>query len=563
MTIRSILCITAGLIIFSPTASLADQTTSETLEEPNAYLKASPADMQNWRDMKFGMFIHWGPVSLVGTEIAWSRAGHRPGYGGTGSIPVEIYDNLYKKFNPVEFNAQQWIQIAKDAGMKYIVFVSKTHDGFCMFDTKLTEHKITNSPFKRDVAKELSLACQKASLRFGFYYSPPDWYHPDFRTDNHDRYIEYMHGQIRELCTNYGKIDIIWFDGLHGTAEDWDSETMFKIIRQLQPHVIINNRAGLEGDYGTPEQTIGGFNIDRAWETCMTLGEQWAWKPNDNIKSLKQCIDLLVTAVGGDGNFLFNTGPMPTGRIEPRQAKRFRQMGQWLEKYGRSIYGTRGGPFMPGPWGVSTRTGSTIYIHVLKWRKKPLELPAIDRKILSASVLTGGTVKMNQTSEGIIFDADEQARESIDTIIALTLDGTAMTIKPIITAPQAITAGKKATTSNVYRDLQKDYGPQNAIDGSDSTRWATDDGLKEAWLEVDLEKPVTFDRAVIKEACGELVQQFELQYKDGKSWKTFYHGSKIGETLGVEFAPVTARIVRLNILETVNGGPTIWEFLLY
>ncbi|HNR35944.1 MAG TPA: alpha-L-fucosidase, partial [Candidatus Hydrogenedentes bacterium] len=275
-----------------------------------------PDRMQWWREARFGLFIHWGPVSLKGTEIGWSRGGERRGTGGApGQIPVEVYDNLYKEFNPVEFNAREWVEIAKQAGMKYLVFTTRHHDGFSMFDTALSDYKITNSPFKRDVVAELAQACHEAGLRLGFYYSPPDWHHPDYRTENHARFLEYLHGQVRELCTNYGRLDIFWFDGLGGTVKDWDSEKLVAMIRRLQPDIIVNNRAGLPEDHDTPEQTVGTFQRSRPWETCMTIGDQWAWKPNDRVKSLKQCLDVLVRCAGGDGNLLFNVGPMPDGRI--------------------------------------------------------------------------------------------------------------------------------------------------------------------------------------------------------------------------------------------------------
>jgi len=202
----------------------------QAAESEKSYLKAKPKIVQQWRDLKFGLFIHWGPVSLKGTEIGWSRGGERRGRTGRGSIPAEIYDNLYKQFNPVKFNAREWIKIARDAGMKYLVFTSKHHDGFSMFDSKLTDYKISNSPFKRDVVKELADACHDAGLWLGYYYSPVDWYHPDYRTKTHEKYIRFMHNQLREICTNYGRIDIIWFDGLGGSAQDWDSDKLFKMI---------------------------------------------------------------------------------------------------------------------------------------------------------------------------------------------------------------------------------------------------------------------------------------------------------------------------------------------
>ena len=230
--------VTVGLALVAclqPARSIAqvNASGSKSVKGSADFLKADAQDAQHWRDMKFGLFVHWGPISLKGANISWTRGGERRGWRGTGNIPVEIYDNLYKEFNPVKFNAEEWVQMAKDAGMKYVVFGCKHHDGFCMFDNKLTDYKITNSPFKRDVLKELADACHKAGLGMGCYYSLPDWHHPDYRTENHQRYLEYLNGQLREICSNYGQIDIIWWDGLGGTAKDWDSQKLFRMIRQL------------------------------------------------------------------------------------------------------------------------------------------------------------------------------------------------------------------------------------------------------------------------------------------------------------------------------------------
>jgi len=525
------------------------------------YLHAGAQDVQAWRQMKFGLFIHWGPVSLKGTEIGWSRGGERRGRNdkSTGSIPVEVYDNLYKQFNPVKFDAEQWVQIAKDAGMKYLVFTSKHHDGFSMFDSKLTDYKITNSPFKRDVVGELADACHKGGLKLGYYYSPVDWHHPDYRTENHARYIEYLHGQLREICSNYGKIDIIWFDGLGGTAKDWDSVNLFKMIRRLQPHVIINNRAGLPGDHDTPEQRIGKFQNDRPWETCMTICRQWAWKPNDQMKSLKQCIDTLVRVVGGDGNLLFNVGPMPDGRFEPRQVERLKEMGDWLKQYGQTIYGTRGGPFRPGAWGASTHKGNSIYVHVLKWYDERLILPAIPKNIIGGKVLTGGKATIRQIDEGFEVSVPKAHQQELDTIIELKLDGPTDEISPVSLPSNSLAFHKKVKASNVYQNLPM-HGPDKAVDDDPTTRWATDYGVKQAWLEVDMEKPVTFNRVRISEAYDR-VRKFELQSKDNGQWNTFAHGTKIGSEYVKDFEPVTSEQVRLNILDATEG-PTIWEFQL-
>jgi alpha-L-fucosidase len=553
--------INSCLIMCLLAACHASQVSAGSVTDSADYLKAGEQDVQAWRQMKFGLFIHWGPVSIKGTEIGWSRGGERRGRNdkSTGSIPVEVYDNLYKQFNPVKFDAGQWVQIAKDAGMKYLVFTSKHHDGFSMFDSKLTDYKITNSPFKRDVVGELADACHKGGLKLGYYYSPVDWHHPDYRTENHARYIEYMHGQLREICSNYGKIDIIWFDGLGGTAKDWDSENLFKMIRGLQPHVIINNRAGLPADHDTPEQRIGTFQTDRPWETCMTICRQWAWKPNDDMKSRKQCIDTLVMVVGGDGNLLFNVGPMPDGRIEPRQVERLKEMGAWLKEYGQSIYATRGGPFIPGAWGASTHKDNIIYVHILNWPGEKLTLPPIPKKIITSSILTGGTVTVRQTNESIEISVPEAYRQEIDTIIKLDMDGPAEEIAPVSLPSASLAYRKKVQASNVFQK-NRNYGPDKAVDDDPTTRWATDSGIKQAWLEVDLGKPMTFNEIKISEAYDR-IRKFELQCKNEGQWKTLARGTTIGSDCLKNFEPVTAEQVRLNILNATEG-PTIWEFQL-
>jgi len=387
-------------------------------------LQAEPADLVWWQDAKFGLFIHWGPVSLKGTEIGWSRYGDRPGRDrARGGIPAEEYDALYKQFNPVEFDADEWVALAKAAGMKYLVFTSKHHDGFSMFDTKLSDYDIMHSPFGRDICAELAAACHRAGLKLGWYYSQPDWHHPDYRQPGrHERYIEYLHGQVRELCTNYGKVNIIWFDGLGGKAEDWDAERLIRMVRTLQPGVLVNNRCGLPADFSTPEQRVGSFELERPWESCITIGTQWAYKPDDETKSLAQCVNMLVQTVGGGGNLLLNVGPMPTGQIDPANAQRLREVGQWLKPIGESIYKTRGGPFAPGPWGATTHRGRRIYVHILKWDEPTVRLPAMDARIVRSRLLTGGSVEVTQNPDGISMSVPPADRDPLDTIVVLSLD---------------------------------------------------------------------------------------------------------------------------------------------
>jgi len=519
-----------------------------------------------WREARFGLFVHWGPVSLKGTEIGWSRNGPRrgrkPGNSDNG-VPVDVYDNLYKEFNPVRFDAKEWASIALEAGMKYMVFTTKHHDGFANFDSKLTDYKITSqdSPFGRDITKELAEAFREAGMGVGFYYSQPDWRHADYRTETHDRYIRYFHGQVRELLCNYGKVDLIWFDGLGGSAKDWDAENLFKMIKDLQPEIIINNRCGLEGDYDTPEQRIGSFKNNRPWETCMTICRQWAWKPDDNLKSIKECIQTLVRVVGGDGNFLLNVGPMPDGRIEQKQIKRLKEIGQWLRKYGDTIYGARGGPFKPASWGASTYKGNRVFVHLLDCPEGEISLPPISMKVLSATLLTGGKVSFIQTGDKISLFIPETDRNKIDTIAVLQLNGHAARITPVSMGSRSKAYMKAARASDTFKKMA-DYGPDKAFDDDPGTRWATNAGTKNAWIEVDLGEKRRFSNVIISEAYEGRVEKFELKYKSKEEWITFYSGNKLGKDARIRFNPVKARLVRLDIIKA-NEGPTIWEFQIF
>jgi alpha-L-fucosidase len=387
-----------------------------------------------WKDARFGMFIHWGPVSLKGTEIGWSRG---------KEIPVDEYDALYKQFYPVNFNADAWVKLAKDAGMKYIVFTSKHHDGFCMWDTKYTDHNIMNSPFHRDVMKELAEACRRQGMSLGFYHSTTDWYNPDFPltspggsvrrpVSNLDKYTEYLKNQSVEIIRNYGPLLVMWYD----VPQEFDSvrgQGVIDHIRTVQPDILVNDRTGAKGDFDTPEQRVGNFQNTRAWETCMTIGRQWAWKPNDEVKSLEQCLHSLIRSAGGDGNLLFNVGPGPDGTIEPLQAERLREMGKWLEKYGYTIYETRGGPFKPTDWGVSTRKGNKIFIHILKWSgdSPRIVLPDFGMKLKNCVLASGEKVKCTKVNGEYIIEFDGKFLQPINTIVEIEVDGNAMDIPPM------------------------------------------------------------------------------------------------------------------------------------
>ena len=541
--------------------------------------KAKPESLQAWREARFGMFIHWGPVSLTEGEISWSRANSNPKCPNKGATPVAVYDNLYKRFDPVKFDAKEWVAIAQAAGMKYMVLTAKHCDGFLLWDSKVDDYNIMHTPFKRDVCSELAKAAHDAGMKIGWYYSPMDWRDPDCRNEKNAEFVKRMQAELTELLGNYGKIDLLWFD-CDGGASPWDQATTYALVRRLQPGILINERldigdrggwnAGVIGpwaDYHTPEQTVGGFD-QRPWESCMTVSarSQWSWGGHrDGVKSFGECLDMLIRSAGGDGNLLLNVGPMPDGAIAPEQAGLIKQMGDWLRKYGESIYATRGGPFKHGKFGVSTHKNNTIYLHVLDRSADTLKLPAIPARILSSKVLAGGSVTVKQTDAFVEISLPAGDLRELDAIIALELDCPVGTITPVDTQvpSDSLATGRKASASNIYHSQQA-FAANQAFDDKSDTRWATDEGIKSAWLEVDLGQPATVGRAVIEQAFPELkrVRKFAIEYRDGDEWKPCYQGENLGATLEARFKPVTARHIRLNLTECTDG-PTISEFQLF
>jgi len=403
-----------------------------------------------WREARFGMFIHYGPVTLTGQEISWSRANSNTNCPNKGKTPVEVYDHLYQEFNPTNFHAADWAGVAKVAGMKYVVLTAKHCDGFLLWDSKVDGYNIMASPFQRDLCAELANAVRKDGLRIGWYFSPMDWRDPDFRTERNGAFLSRMQGEIRELLGHYGRIDVMWFD-YDGREAAYDQTNTYALVKQLQPQIIIDNRLDLgvkqgnrlmlnpNADYYTPEQQIGAYDDHRPWETCMTLATQWSWKPNDKIKSPAEVISILCRTVGGDGNLLLDVGPMPDGRIEPRQVEVLKKVGAWMDVNGKSIYGTRGGPWKPTPFVASTRKHEIIYVHILKWPEGRLRLPNIAAKILSAKVLGGGRADFHQADDTIEISVAAADRSANDTIVILKLDSDALKIPALdVMTPSAL-----------------------------------------------------------------------------------------------------------------------------
>jgi len=523
--------------------------------------------IEEWKDDRFGMFIHWGPVSLKGTEIGWSRG---------REIPVEEYDNLYKQFDAKNFNADEWVSVANAAGMKYIILTTKHHDGFCLWNTRQTDFNIMNTPLNRDVVKELAEACRKKGMAFGTYYSTCDWHNPNFpltspggtverEKSDLDAYTTYLKKQVAELLLNYGPLYVLWFD----VPQKFDTvrgQSVIDFAHQIQPDIIINNRSGAKGDFDTPEQRVGGFQNTRPWETCMTIADQWAWKPNDKVKSLEQCLQTLVRSAGGDGNLLFNVGPKPDGTIEPLQIERLKEMGQWLQKYGYSIYETRGGPFKPADWGVSTRKGNFIYLHILKWigTNPKITIPDLGMEIKNCRLAHGGKVKLTRLDKGYTIEFSGEELQPINTIVELDYSDNVMNIDPIEISSNSRSYMKPLTASSNPKGHWSNHQwvELNAVTNGDwsGAFWEPEEKDLSPWVEIELGKPEKISKAILYER-GQSVKAFELQVLSGDKWKTIYKGTTIGSKAEIKLPKTNTQKVRL-VLKEYTQVPGIYEIVL-
>ena len=409
-----------------------------------------------YRDAKFGMFIHWGPYSLASVEASWPIMVPKP----TGITQAE-YVELPKRFNPAKFDARALVDIARSAGQRYMVFTTKHHDGFCMFDSAYTDYKITKTPYGKDIVGQFSAAAQEAGMPLGFYYSPPDMHHPAFRDTSKlasanwggepmrpewPLYLDYMQLQLTELLTRYGPVALVWFDGL-SNQEKYDGRRFVDLIHRLQPRALFNDRLGVAGDYQTPEQFVPSgiptkgirFNaVDTSvqqklrsavpkeedfqlWETCMTINNTWAYNANDHeFKSSQFLIRSLVEVASRGGNFLLNVGPQPDGQIQPEFQERLRPIGEWLSVNGESIYGTTYGPVQGVPAIRTTAKSNKIFIHVFDWPGSALEVRDVKVKVHSARLLaTGQRLHVTQTEDKLKIELPQPAPDPNVTTIAL------------------------------------------------------------------------------------------------------------------------------------------------
>jgi alpha-L-fucosidase len=433
-----------ALILLRPLLTLSIVLTLLVLRSTAQSDQPTAANLvaRTWfQDAKFGMFIHWGVYSTL-QDGEWVMQNRK--------ISIADYEKLPSQFNPEKFNAAEWVALAKSAGMKYITITSKHHDGFAMFDSQVSDWTIVKrTPWKKDPLKMLADECHKQGVHLSFYYSQLDWHNPDYYPrggtgesagrpagGDWDKYLDYQDAQLRELLTNYGEISGIWFDGWWDKPKaNWGLDRTYKLIHNLQPQTLIGNNHHQAPNPGEdiqmfekdlPGRNTAGFNSgeqvgDLPLETAETINTAWGYNfTDDHFKSTRDLVQYLVRAAGANANFLLNIGPRPDGTIQPEFVERLQQMGQWLAQYGDSIYGTRGGPVAPHPWGVTTQKGNKVYLHVLEWTDPVLLVPAPSNQVTSAYALKDhAKVEFAKSGDGLLLKLPPRASSDFDIVVVL------------------------------------------------------------------------------------------------------------------------------------------------
>jgi alpha-L-fucosidase len=404
-----------------------------------------------FQDAKYGLFVHWGVYSIMG---GGGDQGIAEWIMERKNIPIVQYEKLPGFFNPTQFDAAQWVSMVKKAGMKYITITSKHHDGFAMYDSKVSDYNIVDAtPYGKDVMAMLKEECDKQGIKLFFYHSQLDWHHPDYfphgrtgtgiadrsQSGDFNAYIDYMNTQLTELLTQYGEIGGIWFDGMWDKPDaDWRLGETYALIHELQPGALIgsnHHKMPFPGEdfmmfeRDLPGENTMGFNntgISDAvpLEMCETMNGSWGFNIIDqNYKSVRKLIHTMVRAAGYGANFLLNTGPMPNGMIQPENVDTLMAIGTWLETYGDAYYGTRGGPVKPQEWGATVAKGNTIYIHVLEYNGRDLEIRGIPSDRIRSAVYfdDGSRADVKRGADGIILNIPKRKLKPIDTIVVLTM----------------------------------------------------------------------------------------------------------------------------------------------
>lgn len=514
---KNLVTFATAAALLTPTFAVAEEATKIT-ETPAQQEKR----MEWWHEAKFGMFIHWGIYSVVGGQYKGEELPNSAEWMMCrGKIPIAEYREYAEQFNPEKFDATEFVRMAKEAGMKYIVITAKHHDGFAMFDSVWGDYDVVDAtPFKRDIMKELSHACAEQGLRFGFYYSQAqDWHHPGGFGNNWDKTIkrvssdEYVNEkvipEVNQLLTEYGPISILWWD----TPRDMSQEAFDNIysLRDLQPGIITNDRLGkdMPGDHKTFERHIPDRGpVDQAWEVCMPISGSWGYKKIDtDFKSTKTLIRNLADIASKGGNYLLNVSPTGEGVILPQAQQRLKEIGEWMKTNSESIYGTTGSPFKKLDWGRCTKKqyakGSTLYFHVFDWPENgKLVVPGLKNEIKQAYLMADWKhLETTQDDSGTTISLPENAPDPINSVIVVHIGG-ALEVEQ-----SGITQNEDGSVELLAEDayIHNNEGSQNA---------ALQDRGEEPWnigLWTDKEATVEWDFKITEPTSFEVVAEIALE----------------------------------------------------
>lgn len=495
-----------------------------------------------WEEARYGMFVHFGISSVKGIEISWPRDSYGPAK----------YDSLALQFNPYKFDADAWIDAAEKGGMKYIVLTTKHHDGFCLWDTETTSHNIMNTPYGKDILRQLADAAHKRGMRLGWYLSVREWNDDNCSNPDPEKnrlYIEKMKTQLKEILTNYGKIDLLWFD-YEGYPCPTSPQEIFDYVRELDPDIIINNRlyslcahesscyAGACGMYATPEQVVGCYG-EIPWETCSTssTSRQWSIRYNDPPRPAEELIWETLSSAGGNGNMLMNVGPDSSGVILPSYVDRLAEVGDWFRAHDGILYGTHCGPWKPTGEYISTAKGKDAYL-VLK-EGADITLPYGESIRIESASIEGEAIGFTESKDSISFDIPDRYDHKANVAVKLQLKKEVRTpLAPACTSG-SLAYGKAVKASS---SLSPDYMhcPSSAVDDSWESWWypgrkpcegdiygkriryTSDEGRKvfmeDGWLEVDLGKRMTVSSFLIGLSEAENFGTLRLEYKERGEW---------------------------------------------
>jgi len=548
---------------------------------------------QWFRDAKIGVFIHWNPSVLIEREISWCRND----YGR------EKYDQLYKRFNPPRFDADEWIRTFHDAGIRYAVFVPKHHDGFAMFRTKTYDYNVMNTPWGRDFTREVAEACRRGGVRFCLYYSVLDWWNKDYSPKAGADLTAYVERtfkpQMRELLTQYGPVGAIWFDG------NWEASwtrahalDVARLIRQLQPELLIGNRLepkarrpGPEvsdtgepgvavngdlpfvssfydapdavGDYQAREMMFGHYYDRKAWDSCYNFAPTpaapngaWSWLAGAKPRPLPEIVNWIVQCIGRDGNALLGIGPRPDGTIDAASVARLRELGAWVRAHEPAIYGTRGGPWLPSDYGVSTRRGDKVYLFLQAGGPATVRLPALAAEVRSARVLGGGSLPVAQADGRVTLRVAPAQRKPMFTVVELAMSA-AVDKAPVVAVPglRDLAAGRPAAVSSFWPG-RPELDPRHITDGNPGSMWATEEKARSGSVTVDLGEPREVSAVRLSDAPYNRIRRFDVEVETASGWRRVASGGAIGADLRLPIEAVKARRVRLNIREATDT-PTL------